>query len=226
MYDIITEISFKWKVFNKGWFCIRVHCSINVCFTLLTTGWYVVTKGKILSLAFGLEAKITPERDPFMIASCSQALFEFHRTLAKCCFWRVSSNQSHCFVFKLMKAFLTTGGWHELKCEYRKASIVITKISQRIQNEKKEKDFSQTAESYDSSKILCLCKHKTNFKLKALVITIHENKAKMSCHAPLMRKAIAPWNWNTQEFCLNWNHLRKRWLNPEFEFKCYNNYNN
>ena len=43
-------------------------------------------KSKILSLAFGLEAKITPERDPFMIASCSQLLIEFHRTLAKCCF--------------------------------------------------------------------------------------------------------------------------------------------
>ena len=66
---------------------------------------------------------------------------------------------------------------------------------------KKEKEFSLTAESYDtswvdaemdSSKILCLCEHKTYFKLKALVITIHENKAKMSCHAPLMRKAIAP----------------------------------
>ena len=89
-----------------------------------------------------------------------------------------------------------------MKCVYRKASIVITKISQRIQNEKKkEKEFSLTAESYDtswvdakkdSSKILCLCEHKTNFKLKALVITLHENKAKMSCHAPLRRKAIAP----------------------------------
>ena len=39
-------------VFSKGWFCIRLHCSISVCLRLLTAGWYVVTKGNILSLAF------------------------------------------------------------------------------------------------------------------------------------------------------------------------------
>ena len=74
-------------------------------------------------------------------------------------------------------------------------------LSTNSKRKKKEKEFSLTAESYDtswvdakkdSSKILCLCEHKTNFKLKALVITLHENKAKMSCHAPLRRKAIAP----------------------------------
>ena len=27
--------------------CIRLHCSISVCFRLFTAGWYVVTKGKI-----------------------------------------------------------------------------------------------------------------------------------------------------------------------------------
>ena len=74
---------------------------------------------------------------------------------------------------------------------YRKASVVITKISQRIQNEKKkEKEFSLTAESYDtswvdaemdSSKILCLCKHKTNVKLKALGVTKLES---ISDHDP------------------------------------------
>ena len=104
-----------------------------------------------------------------------------------------------------------------LKCVYWRVSVVNTKSKR-----KKQREFSLTAESYDnswvvvemdSSKILCLCKHKTNTKLKALVITILENKAEMPCHAPLMRKAIAPWNWNTQEFCLNWNQLRKRWLN-------------
>ena len=46
---------------------MRLHCSINICFRLLTAGWYEVTKGKILSLAFffsvragGLEAKLQP----------------------------------------------------------------------------------------------------------------------------------------------------------------------
>ena len=45
----------------------RLHCSISVCLRLFTAGWYVVTKGKILSLAFffcvkadGLAAKLTP----------------------------------------------------------------------------------------------------------------------------------------------------------------------
>ena len=57
-------------VFSKGLFCIRLHCSINVCLRLVTAGWYVVTKGKILSLEFsfcvkadGLAAKLTPEKD-------------------------------------------------------------------------------------------------------------------------------------------------------------------
>ena len=95
-YMILSEVIFKWMVFSKGWFCIRVHCSINVCFRLLTTGWYIVAKGKMLSLAFSLEAKITSERDRSTTV-CSQALFEFHKALAKCCVWRVSSKQSHCF---------------------------------------------------------------------------------------------------------------------------------
>ena len=57
-------------VYIKGSFCTRLHCSISVCLRLFTAGWYVVTKGKILSLAFlfwvkadGLSAKLTPERD-------------------------------------------------------------------------------------------------------------------------------------------------------------------
>ena len=57
-------------VYSKGSFCIRLHCSISVCFRLFTAGGYLVTKGKTLSLAFffcvngdGLSAKLTPERD-------------------------------------------------------------------------------------------------------------------------------------------------------------------
>ena len=53
---------------------MRLHCSINICFRLLTVGCFVVTKGKILSLAFffcvradDVEAKLTPERDLSMI---------------------------------------------------------------------------------------------------------------------------------------------------------------
>ena len=68
-------------VFSKGWFCIRLHCSINVCLRLFTAGCYVVTKGKILSLALffcvkadGLSAKLTPERD----LSCTVCQNEFN----------------------------------------------------------------------------------------------------------------------------------------------------
>ena len=98
---------------------------------------------------------------------------------------------------------------------------------------KEQKDFSLTKESHytswmdvatDSYKIQCLCKHIANIKLKALVIKIHENKAEMSFHAPLVRKAKAPWNWNIRVFCSSRNPLRKRFLNPEYKFKCYNNY--
>ena len=62
-------------VSSKGRFCIRLHCSISVCLRLYTAtaGWYVVTKGKLLSLAFffcvkadGLSAKLTPARDVSM----------------------------------------------------------------------------------------------------------------------------------------------------------------
>ena len=108
---ILSEVSFKWMVFSKGWLCIRGHCSINVCFRLLTTGWYVVAKGII----FGLEAKITPERD-YSMTVCSQTLFEFHKTLVKCCFWRVSSKQSHCYAFKLMTPIFDLGwmAWVEM----------------------------------------------------------------------------------------------------------------
>ena len=36
-------------VWYYHWFQInRLHCSINICFRLLTAGWYVVTKGEIL----------------------------------------------------------------------------------------------------------------------------------------------------------------------------------
>ena len=58
--------------FSKGWFCIRLHCSFSVCLRFFTAGWYVVTKGKILSLAFffcvkadGLSAKLFPWNGPF-----------------------------------------------------------------------------------------------------------------------------------------------------------------
>ena len=56
--------------FSKGMSYIRVHSFISVSLRFPTVGCYVITKGKIFSLAFffcvkvdGLAAKLTPERD-------------------------------------------------------------------------------------------------------------------------------------------------------------------
>ena len=74
---------------------LRLYCSISVCSRLFTAGWYVLAKGKILSLvlffcvkADGPAAKLNPERDLSMtvLAACPQVLFEFHKALLKCCF--------------------------------------------------------------------------------------------------------------------------------------------
>ena len=55
------------EVVLNGETLVQPHCSIRVCLRLFTAMWYVVTKGKILSLAFffcvkadGLAAKLTP----------------------------------------------------------------------------------------------------------------------------------------------------------------------
>ena len=59
-------------VFSKGWLCSRLQCSINICFRILTAGWYIVTKRNKRSWPFGfsvcvradcLEAKLTPDGD-------------------------------------------------------------------------------------------------------------------------------------------------------------------
>ena len=92
--------------------------------SLFTAGWYVVTKGKILSLAFffcvkadDLAAKLTPERD------LSMTVLGKLRVL-RCCtnFTRLSSNVvfeelflSSLIASPLMEPFLTPGEWHELK---------------------------------------------------------------------------------------------------------------
>ena len=52
-----------------------------------------------------------PFYDCFWIASCSQALSEFHKALAKFCFWRVISKQSHCFAFNTLIASMAAPAW-------------------------------------------------------------------------------------------------------------------
>ena len=95
---------------------MRLLCFISVCFRLLTAGWYLVTKGKILSLAFFvcfkadcLAAKLTPERDLSMIVLDS-------RVFSGVVFEELAL--SSLIASPLMKLFFTVGGWHELKCVY------------------------------------------------------------------------------------------------------------
>ena len=88
---------------------------------LFTAGWYVVTKGKILSLALffcikadGLAAKLTHERDP------SMTILGY---LLSSGVVRISQGSAQMFLKSLfasplMKPFFTPGRWHELKCVY------------------------------------------------------------------------------------------------------------
>ena len=97
-------------IFSKGWLGIRPQCSINICFRILTAGWYVVTKDNERSWSFGfrvcvradcLEAKLTPDRDLSMMFS--------GYPLALRRYWN-------------FKRPLTPDGWHEVKCVNRRFS--------------------------------------------------------------------------------------------------------
>ena len=61
-----------------------------------------------------------PFYDCFRIATCPQVLFEFHKALLKCCFWRVLSSL---IALPSMKPFLMPGGCHELKCAYLRVTV-------------------------------------------------------------------------------------------------------
>ena len=58
-------------VFSIGWFSMSHQFSITICLSLFTAGWYVVTKGNILSAvlcfcdlrADCLESKLTSDRE-------------------------------------------------------------------------------------------------------------------------------------------------------------------
>lgn len=57
---------FKKIVFSKGWLCISLLCSINICFITFTAGYrYVVTKRQypLLGSADYVEGKFTRVRD-------------------------------------------------------------------------------------------------------------------------------------------------------------------
>ena len=85
-FFVRDDQSFVEIVFSKGWLCSRLQCSINICFRILTAGWYIVTKRNKRSWPFGfsvcvradcLEAKLTPDgdHDVFRVPPCFEALF-------------------------------------------------------------------------------------------------------------------------------------------------------
>ena len=58
-------------VFSIGWFSMNLQFSITICLSFFTAGWYVVTKGNILSAVSSfcglradcLESKVTSDRE-------------------------------------------------------------------------------------------------------------------------------------------------------------------
>ena len=109
-------------VSSKGWLCIRLHCSINMCFKFLTAGgtlWWKELNVRDLSAFVYVQGKVDPWQRPFYnvfwVPFCFEALFEFQTIIFKCFFWRVSSKQSYCLT--LMKPYFTLSGWcWRLKC--------------------------------------------------------------------------------------------------------------
>ena len=114
IFSLIIKMigGFVKSVFSKGWLCIRLHFSINICLKFLTSGWYVVTKGNKRSWPFGFcvclyadcqEAKLTPDRHLSMMFSGYPLAsrpnwigpIEFQTAHFKFFFRRVSSRQSY-----------------------------------------------------------------------------------------------------------------------------------
>ena len=93
-------------VFGKGWFCIRLQCSINVFNCRMVrcdNRQYPLVTFLLLCKCRLSRGKVDPWQRPFYdvfwVPSCFEALFEFQKALFKCFFRRVSSKQSYCFAF-------------------------------------------------------------------------------------------------------------------------------
>ena len=105
---------------------------ITICLSLFTAGWYVVTKGNILSAvlcfcdlrADCLESKVTSDRE----LSIFDSIYSFGYPRAsrrRRKFARHSSNVvfeefvlSSLIASPLIKPLFTPGGWHEVKWVY------------------------------------------------------------------------------------------------------------
>ena len=118
---------------NNGWFVIKCHLLIRICFRLGTDGWNCVTKGKmrLFSLRFSwracfLSSKFSSEsvlcKKNFWIAFVEEFFFEVFSVFS-------SKGSFEEFVLKSLKAspftkpLFTPGGWHEVKCVYWKVSV-------------------------------------------------------------------------------------------------------
>ena len=90
---------------------MNLQFSITICLSFFTAGWYVVTKGNILSsvLCFCglradcLESKVTSDRElsiySFGYPRASRRRLMFLRHFSNVFFLRVCSKQSDCFAF-------------------------------------------------------------------------------------------------------------------------------
>ena len=80
---ILSEVSCRWFLAVAD-FCIKLQFSLTICFRFRTAGWYVVTKGSILSWFFFLclsadclKAKLTSDID------LSMTFFGYPRALRR-----------------------------------------------------------------------------------------------------------------------------------------------
>ena len=115
-------------VFRIGWFSMNLQFSITICLSLFTAGWYVVTKGKILSAvlcfcdlrADCLESKVTSDRELSIYSlgypRASRRRLKFARHSSNVVFEELVL--SSLIASPSIKPLFTPGGWHEVKWVY------------------------------------------------------------------------------------------------------------
>ena len=102
---------------------MSLQFSITICLSLFTAGWYVVTKGNILSavLCFcDLRAEVTSDRElsiySFGYPRASRRRLKFARHSSNVVFEEFVL--SSLIASPLIKPIFTPGGWHEVKWVY------------------------------------------------------------------------------------------------------------
>ena len=111
--------------------CIRLHCSINICFKFLIARWYIVTKGNKRSWPFSFCVCLRADYQETKLTLTETFLWCFLGTLLlwgvvwisngppqNVFFRRVSSRKSYC-----LQPYFMPGGWHEAKCVNWRVSV-------------------------------------------------------------------------------------------------------